>query len=339
MWSLINLSHYASMLLQYSRGCPFDCEFCDITTLFGRVPRVKTPEQMIGEFQSLFNTGYRGGLFLVDDNFYGNKLHVKKMLQLLIPWQKEHNYPFQLLTEVSINLADDDEMLNLMREANFYNVFVGIESPNVATLVSFGKVQNLGRSLVDSIRKIQNHGLQVMGGFIVGGDDDNPHTIFAQQLNFIQEAGIPVAMVGKLIALRMTHLWHRMKKEGRLLREDVSTNTDPTNFSTVMGNDVLERGYRELLTTLFSSKNYYERLHTLLEHYRPSFKSKTTVADIFAFLHSIWRIGIFSRDNFRYWHLLIKAWFKNRRAVSVLVTDAIYLLHFRKEARAVCRAK
>ncbi len=224
-WSLINFRDYATMAVQYSRGCPFNCEFCDIIIMNGRIPRTKTPEQIINELQSLYTAGWRGSIFVVDDNFIGNKTNVKQMLPLLITWQKEHKYPFQFLTEASLNLADDEKLMQLMSKANFNKVFLGIESPSVNSLKECGKMQNTERNLADSVKIIHKNGLQVMGGFIVGFDNDT-EKIFESQIKFIQEVGIVTAMVGLLNALPQTRLWCRLKGEGRLLKDTSGENTD-----------------------------------------------------------------------------------------------------------------
>ena len=218
LWSLINLKNYATMSIQYSRGCPFNCEFCDIIIMNGRIPRVKSPAQMQREFQALYDAGWRKSVFIVDDNFIGNKQKVKQLLPRLIEWQREHQFPFTLLTEVSVNLANDEELMQLMSAANFFKVFMGLETPNQDSLVECGKNQNTSRSLPEVVDTIHRHGMQVMGGFIVGFDHD-PENIFDLQMRFIQQIGVVTAMVGILTALPQTRLWHRLKAEGRLLSD------------------------------------------------------------------------------------------------------------------------
>jgi len=235
MWSLINPHHYAAMCIQYSRGCPFNCEFCDIIIMNGRIPRSKTSEQVLQELQAIYVTGWRGSVFIVDDNFIGNQKKVKELLVNIIKWQKQHNYPFVFFTEASINLADDSELMKLMIKANFSMVFLGIETPEENSLKAIGKFQNINRNLNEAIRIIHNHGLMVMGGFIVGFDQDNEN-IFERQIRFIQQTGIAVAMVGILTALPKTRLWQRLKSENRLLEESTGDNTLASlNFEPKMG--------------------------------------------------------------------------------------------------------
>ena len=245
-WDLINFSDYSTMLVQYSRGCPFNCDFCDIIIMNGRVPRTKTPEQVIREFQILYDKGWRDGVFIVDDNFIGNKSNVKEMLPSIIEWQKNRNYPFKLLTEASTNLADDDELMQLMVNANFEKIFLGIETPDTESLKECGKFQNVKRNLVDTIKKIHRKGMQVMGGFIVGFDNDKEN-IFDRQIKLIQESGVVTAMVGVLTALPETKLWKRLKGEGRILKETSGGNTDgDINFIPIMGKEKLIKGYKKI---------------------------------------------------------------------------------------------
>jgi radical SAM superfamily enzyme YgiQ (UPF0313 family) len=221
MWSLLNMKKYSSMSLQYSRGCPFNCEFCDITFLDGRIPRTKTKDQIVEEMESLYKHGWRGTVFIVDDNFIGNKKKLKEeVLPALIEWSDKRKHPFSLLTEASINLVDDEELMQMMVKAGFSRVFIGIETPNEASLNECSKNQNVSRDLVSSVKILQNHGLEVMGGFIVGFDND-PASIFKSQIDFIQKSGIVTAMVGLLNAPRGTRLYQRLKGENRLLKGHV----------------------------------------------------------------------------------------------------------------------
>ena len=237
LWSLINTRDYATMAIQYSRGCPYNCEFCDIVIMNGRTPRGKTPAQMRKEFQALYDTGWRKSVFIVDDNFIGNKGAVKKMLPVLLEWQKEHKYPFTLLTEASTDLANDEVLMQMMSRTNFFKVFLGLETPDKESLKECGKFQNTSRDLVKAVHTIHRHGMQVMGGFIVGFDNDT-ETIFDAQINFIQKIGVVTAMVGMLTALPQTRLWHRLKEEGRLLGDATGENTDGVlNFMPRMGMD------------------------------------------------------------------------------------------------------
>ena len=252
------------MSLQYSRGCPFDCEFCEITFLDGHNPRTKDKEQILAELDSLYNHRWRESVFIVDDNFIGNKKKLKaQTLPAFIEWQVKRKHPFALFTEASINLVDDEELMQLMVKAGFDRVFIGIETPNEASLTECNKNQNTSRDLIDSVKIIQNHGLEVMGGFIVGFDND-PASIFNSQISFIQKSGIVAAMVGLLNAPRGSRLYQRLKGENRLLNYDSTGDyMDFTlNFIPKMNRESLINGYRHILNTIYSPKNYYERIKT-----------------------------------------------------------------------------
>ncbi len=339
LWELINQKKYAAMAVQYSRGCPFNCEFCDIVIMNGRVPRTKAPEQVVAEFQALYDAGWRGTVFVVDDIFIGNKLKAKELLPALIAWQKQHNYPFALLTEASTNLADDEELMNLMTSANFSKVFLGLETPSVEGLKEAGKMQNVSRNLADTVKIIQQHGMQVMGGFIVGFDSDTD-SIFKNQIDFIQQIGCVVAMVGVLNALPQTRLWQRLKAEGRLLKDTTGDNMEATvNFVPKMGAERLLQGYREILATIYSPKQYYERIQTFIQNYNPKVKTHVKLQEVKAFFKSVWGIGILSRARFHYWKLLATTFFKKRKAFPIAVELAIYGTHFQKVAEKSLNAK
>jgi radical SAM superfamily enzyme YgiQ (UPF0313 family) len=333
LWSLVNLKNYATMAVQYSRGCPFDCEFCDIVVLNGRVPRTKTPAQMIAEFQALYDAGWRRAIFVVDDNFIGNKVEVKIMLRELIRWQKAHQYPHMLLTEASLNLADDPELMQLMSTANFSKVFLGIETPCLESLRECGKKQNVTRDLAESVKTIHQHGMQVMGGFIIGFDSDT-ESIFETQIRFIQRIGVATAMVGLLTALPHTRLWHRLKKEGRLVADSCGENTAADlNFIPRMGREKLIRGYQNVVRTIYSPRRYYQRINTFIKSYRPTARGKPSRDDVMALFRSMWRIGVLSRSCLLYWKLLVKTALTKFRALPVAVELAIYGLHFQRCAR------
>ncbi|MDY0350193.1 MAG: DUF4070 domain-containing protein [Desulfobulbaceae bacterium] len=328
LWSLINMKNYATMPVQYSRGCPYNCEFCDIVIMNGRIPRTKTPGQMVREFQALFDAGWRKSVFIVDDNFIGNKGKVKQVLPLLAEWQKKHKYPFALLTEASIDLAKDGELMQMMSKANFFKVFVGLESPNTESLQECGKHQNTSGDLSAAVDVIHRNGMQVMGGFIVGFDHD-PENIFDMQMKFIQEVGIVTAMVGLLTALPQTRLWHRLKAEGRLLGDASGENTDGfLNFQPLMDRELLLNGYRRLLERIYSQKYYYQRINTFLKSYRPTVRGRITGEDIKALLRSVWQLGVKSGARFRYWKLITKTLLFKRKAIPTAVELAIYGLHF-----------
>jgi len=309
LWSLINFADYATMPLQFSRGCPFNCEFCDIIEMYGRIQRTKTPEQMIREVQSLFDAGWKGSVFVVDDNLIGNIRKVKEMLRQLIRWQKKYDYPFKLITEASVNLADDEELLKLMAEANFHEVFVGIETVSVSSLEECGKSQNLRRNLVEAVRTIHQNGLQVMGGFILGFDSDNPETIFDALTAFIQESGVVIAMVGLLNALPGTRLWKRLEKEGRV-KGGISRgeNTDgDTNIIPLMGKEKLIKGYKKVITAIYSPQMYYARIGEMLENLHPISHGRISSREFRILLKSFWKIGVLAKDRrLLFWKLLAK---------------------------------
>ena len=228
-FSLIDMRHYSAMNVQYSRGCPFNCEFCDIIEIYGRVPRTKTNAQMLAELDALKATGWRGLVFIVDDNFIGNKKNVRLFMPDLIEWSRANEFPFSFITEASVNLAEDDALLQQMEDAGFRRVFLGIETPVEESLKEAQKGQNTRRDLLESIHKIQSYGMEVMAGFIVGFDSD-PEDIFDLQMKFIRESGIPLAMVGLLTALPDTQLWRRLEKEGRLLDVSYGPGWAPGNL-------------------------------------------------------------------------------------------------------------
>tara|TARA_Y100000034_G_scaffold129179_1_gene185163 strand:+ start:356 stop:1819 length:1464 start_codon:yes stop_codon:yes gene_type:complete len=328
MWSLINFKDYNTMAIQYSRGCPFNCEFCDIIIMNGRIPRTKTPVQLTNELESLKDAGYKGSIFIVDDNFIGNKRLVKEMLRHLIKWQKQNKYPFSLLTEASVNLADDDELLSLMSAANFYKVFLGFETPSDAGLKECKKLQNVNKNFVEGVRKINQHGMQVMGGFIVGFDSDT-EDIFDTQIRFIQQIGVVTAMVGLLTALPQTRLWHRLKDEERLLKDSTGGNTDGhLNFVPKMDREKLTRGYSRLVNTIYSHKNYYKRIDTFLRNYKPTMKGKASMAGFHAFVRSLWSIGFLSRARFYYWKLFFKTSILKPKKLPIAIELAILGMHF-----------
>ncbi len=333
MWSLIDFRKYATMLVQYSRGCPFNCEFCDIIIMNGRKPRVKSPEQMVKEFQALYDAGWRGSLFVVDDNFIGNKKSVKKMLPEIIKWQKEHNYPFNLLTEASVNLADDEELMTMMAEANFNKVFLGLESPSPESLKECGKLQNVNRDLVEVVNKIHAHGMQVMAGFIVGFDSDTEE-IFDLQIDFIQKIGVAVAMVGILGAIPKTRLWNRLKAEGRLLGDTSGDNTDGSvNFIPKMGIEKLLRGYEKVITTIYSPKVYYERIAVFVKNFNPITKRKFQLEDIIALFKSFFYIGMLPKTGPLYWKMIFRTAFTKARALPTAIELSIFHYHLEKIAR------
>lgn len=333
LWELADLKKYASMNIQYSRGCPFDCEFCNITVLHGRVPRTKEKEQIVAEMESLYLRGWRGGIFFVDDNFIGNKVKLKKeVLPAIIEWMKKRNHPFTLSTEVSINLSDDEELIHMMVQAGFDTVFIGIETPNEESLAECSKLQNRNRDLIACVKKIQRSGLEVQAGFIVGFDKD-PASIFERLIAFIQESGIATAMVGLLNAPHGTKLYHRLKKEGRLLSAASGDNTDfSINFKPKMNHETLISGYRKVVHTIYSPKHYYARVRKFLKEYKPK-QAKTfhfRFSHLEAGFKSIFRLGIIGRERIYYWKLFFWSLFRQPRLFPLAITLTIYGFHFRK---------
>jgi len=336
MWSLIDMDKYSSMNIQYSRGCPFNCEFCNIVTLNGNVPRTKSAEQVLAEIESLYVGGWRGSLFIVDDNFIGNKKKLKaEILPAIIEWMKKHKYPFPLFTEVSINLSDDEKLMQLMAEAGFNRVFVGIESPNEDSLAECNKFTNKDRDLVGAVKKMQSFGMEVQGGFIVGFDSD-PLSIFRSQINFIQNSGIVTAMVGLLTAPRGTRLYTRLRKENRLLRESTGDNTDcSTNFIPKMNYETLIDGYKHILKTIYAPKEYYARIKTFLKEYRPYQAPKAGYLQryhVTALFRSMWVLGVMEKGRRHYWSLFLSTLFKRPSVFPLSVALSVYGLHFRRVA-------
>ncbi|MHB8122128.1 MAG: B12-binding domain-containing radical SAM protein [Desulfuromonadaceae bacterium] len=334
-WELVDVKDYAAMNIQYCRGCPFDCEFCDITALFGRKPRSKSQEQLIAELDSLYDRGWRGAIFFVDDNFIGDKAKLKRsLLPAIIAWMKQKKYPFYFYTEASIDLADDAQLMELMVSAGFEEVFIGIETPFEESHAESGKVQNRNRDLLASVKCIQRAGLQVHGGFIVGFDSDPP-SIFDRQIRFIQESGIVTAMVGLLSAIRGTKLHERMANEGRLLGDHSGNNMDSDlNFIPRMEIKTLVGGYRTILETIYSPKNYYQRVISLLTEYRPQHLGKFRLQRgyVGALFKSILFLGVIGRERLYFWKLFFWSIAKCPRLFPLAITYAIYGFHFRKVA-------
>ncbi len=331
LWELLEIRHYATMAIQYSRGCPFDCEFCNITALFGHRPRVKAAEQIIRELDGLYRLGWRKGIFFVDDNFIGNKRHLKEsLLPALIEWRKD-KIGVTFHTEASINLADDEELMDLMSRAGFNTVFIGIESPAEESLIECNKNQNRRRNMEEDIKRIQRSGMQVQGGFIIGFDSDTP-SIFQRQIEFIQNSGIVTAMVGLLQAPIGTRLYERLKSEGRLLNAFSGDNVDgSTNIIPKMKLDVLKNGYRAVVNYLYAPKNYYARVRTFLMEYRaPKIRVAFDFEYVLAFFRSIIQLGIIDRERVHYWKLFFWTLIRRPRLFPLAITFAIYGYHFRQ---------
>lgn len=329
LWALINRKAYASMSIQYSRGCPHQCDFCNITALLGRKVRTKQAAQIIAEMDSLYQQGWRGNIFFVDDNLIGNKRRLKtELLPALIKWRRRRQ-GITFNTEASIDLADDAEMMQMMVQAGFTEVFIGIETPDDAALMACSKQQNQKRNMVEDVKRIQRAGLQVQGGFIVGFDSDQP-SIFQRQIDFIQKSGIVTAMVGLLQAPVGTKLHERLRLEGRILGHSSGDNADgSTNIVPAMNIERLREGYKSILRGIYTPEHYYRRVRTFLREYQPpKVATRLRGKDLLPFLRSIFHLGIAGRERFLYWKLLIWTYFHRPRLVHTAVVLAVYGRHF-----------
>jgi radical SAM superfamily enzyme YgiQ (UPF0313 family) len=330
---LADLRRYSAMSVQYSRGCPFQCEFCDIIEIYGRLPRTKSNEQMLAELEALLRVGWRGMVFIVDDNFIGNKRNVKRLLPALADWSERHSHPFSFITEASVNLAEDEELLAGMRRAGFRRVFLGIETPVEASLKEAQKGQNTRCDLLDSVKKIQRYGLEVMAGFIVGFDSD-PEDIFERQVQFIRESAIPLAMVGLLSALPDTQLWRRLEREGRLLQESTGNNTDGSlNFVPRMDAGRLAEGYQWILRTIYSPGEYYQRALNCLERVVadvPEPRRSGLARDVVTLARVVLALGVRDRARGEFWRYLRRAFTQHRERFAEAVRLAAMGYHFRK---------
>jgi len=333
LWDILSIKNYTSMNLQYSRGCPYDCDFCDITVLYGRKPRTKTREQVISELDLLYSTGWRGPVFFVDDNFIGNKSKLKKeILPAIADWMVKRKNPFYLNTEASINLADDDTLMNQMTKAGFEAVFIGIESSNEKSLIECNKPLNTNRDLIASVKKVQDAGLEVQGGFIVGFDNDPPK-IFEELTSFIQESGIVTAMVGLLNAPRGTKLQKRLENEGRMLKDFTGNNTDfSINFIPRMDSKTLLDGYQKILNKIYSPKYYYERVMRFMKGFEPKKKKVFHLNPnyILALFRSIFKLGVIGEERIYYWKLFLWTLFRKPQLFSLAILFTIYGFHFKK---------
>ena len=336
-FGLAEMHQYSDMCVQYSRGCPFNCEFCDIIEIYGRVPRTKSNAQMLAELDELLCLGWRGDVFIVDDNFIGNKKNVRKLLPELSEWSARNKHPFSFITEASINLADDEQLLAQMRSANFRQVFIGIETPVGESLKEAQKGQNMRRDLVDSVRKIQRFGMEVMAGFIVGFDND-PNDIFERQIEFIRESAIPIAMVGLLAAIPATQLWRRLEREGRLTgQEHTGSNTDcMLNFVPKIDSTVLIEGYKSIVRNIYNPREYYDRALGTLRHVErsktPEMHGGISGKDIATFLRIIAALGV--RDHCRadFWHFMKRVVVEHHEKIEDGLTFAALGYHLRKLA-------
>ena len=339
-FKLADMKRYSAMSVQYSRGCPFNCEFCDIIEIYGRLPRTKSNQQMIDELDVLKESGWRGTVFIVDDNFIGNKKNVKLLLPDLAEWQERNGRPFTFITEASVNLAEDDKLLDLMRRAGFNRAFLGIETPVEASLKEAQKGQNTRRDLLESVKKIQSYGIEVMAGFIVGFDND-PEDIFERMTHFIRESAIPLAMVGLLTALPNTQLWRRLSGEGRLLGESAGNNThSELNFIPRMDSKRLVEGYKSILRSIYDTREYYDRaLECLKRVSQPGPKSQrrnSIIRDVSALARITMRLGVRDRDRWEFWRFMTQTLAHHRGAFADSMRLAAMGYHFRKLTEAYC---
>lgn len=342
--SLIKMKRYSTMTVQYSRGCPFNCEFCDIIEIYGRRPRTKAVAQVIAELDQLRAARWREAVFIVDDNFIGNKARAKELCTALVEWRRHRKVNFDFITEASLNLADDPELMQLMRNAGFRSVFLGIETPDESGLIASNKLQNTRRSLLDSVATIQSYGMEVMGGFILGFDTDRPD-IFDRMVEFIEKSGIPIAMVGLLQAMPGTQLFRRLWSEGRILDEHAGNNTgEHMNFLPHMDMTSLMEGYRSVLKRIYGCEAYYERVKLYLSRTQPKPGESITKMRFLtyrntrALITSVVRQGMFGRQRWSYWKFLLTAATRYRRCFGAAMTLAVMGHHFQVMTHKLLKA-
>lgn len=331
-YHLLSVKDYVTMNIQVSRGCPFSCDFCEITSLLGHKVRMKNTNQIIKELEVLYQLNWRGPILIVDDNFIGNKNEVKNnLLPVMRKWMQTHKYPFTFNIQSSINLADDEELMLSMAKTGFTSTFVGIETPDEKSLQECNKGQNKNRDLLHCVKKIQNAGIQVSGGFIVGFDTDTS-SVFQKQIDFIQQSGIVSAMVGLLNAPKNTTLYKRLRAENRLTAESSGNNTDSSmNFVPIMNSQELLDGYRKIIQNIYATKPYYKRIRQFLLNYRQihTVQKKMEFSYLVSFFKSVFVIGIANRGRSEYWKLLIWTLFRRPALLKDALTFAVYGYHFR----------
>jgi len=331
-YHLLSMKDYAFMNFQVSRGCPFQCDFCEITTLLGHKVRMKATEQIIKELDTLYDLNWRGPVVIVDDNFIGDKKIIKNdLLPAMKKWMQTHKYPFVFNAETSVNLADDEDLMSLMVEAGFTSTFVGIETPEEESLQQCNKKQNRNRDLLDSVKKMQNAGLQVAGGFIVGFDSDTPE-VFQRQIDFIQQSGIVAAMVGLLNAPKNTKLYKRLESENRLTTEATGNNCDSSmNFVPKMNSVDLMEGYKKIIHNIYATKPYYSRIRQFLLNYKRVHgkQMKIEFFHVGAFLKSMIIIGMLNKGRREYWKLMLWTLLRRPGLLIDAITFAVYGYHFR----------
>ncbi|UWZ83096.1 B12-binding domain-containing radical SAM protein [Occallatibacter riparius] len=343
--SLIKMNRYSTMTVQYSRGCPFNCEFCDIIEIYGRRPRTKAVAQVLAELDQLRAAGWRESVFIVDDNFIGNKDRARQLCVALAEWRQQFKTSFDLTTEASLNLADDPELMGLMKEAGFKGVFLGIETPDESGLISSNKLQNTRRSLLECVATIQSYGMEVMGGFILGFDTDKPD-IFDRMVDFIEKSGIPIAMVGLLQAMPGTQLFRRLWKEGRILDAGHGDNTGVhLNFLPHMSPERLVAGYRSVLQRIYNNEAYFKRVKLYLSRApsprgdRSSQRRWFTHSNVRALVTSMLRQGIFGRQRWAYWKFVMTAATRYHRSFGPAMALAVMGYHLQVVTRKLLKAE
>lgn len=329
-WDLLDFRHYATMSVQSCRGCPFDCEFCDVVALNGRRPRSKSAPQFVAELESLRKLGWRGPVFVVDDNFIGDRRRCRELLLAVIDWRQRTGTRMTFLTEASVNMAAEPEILDLMVTAGFKKVFLGLETPSAESLRECRKLQNLRGDLADGVRTIQAAGLEVMGGFIVGFDSDEAD-IFQRQFEFIQKTGVVTAMVGLLQAMPRSRLYRRLAGEGRLRAASRGDNTSANfNFEPRLDREFLVENYRVLMRRLYEPRVYYQRIRVYLDaHRRRGPRVPVTWPEMGAALRSLWVMGVVHRGRFAYWRFLTSTLARHPDQLGAAMTLAIMGHHFR----------
>lgn len=346
-FDLIRFRDYIQVGIQCTRGCPFNCEFCDVIEIYGRKPRSKSPEQIIKEFQTLYDLGYRGHIDFVDDNFIVNKKNTRKVLQAIKEWSEINNYPYYFSTEASINLANDDNLLQMMKDVDFRFVFVGIESPDAEILKLTQKKLNVNKDIVKAVKTINSYGMIVNAGFIIGFDNESDNTA-EDMIKFIQESGICMAMLGKLYALPNTQLARRLHKEGRLFEEgsrlrDINTDIDQMtsglNFLTVRSRLYILKDYVRIIKYIYNPKHYYERIINTGLNLRPPNKYRLSIVKklkmIKAFLKLCTKVGFNKTTGWLYWKMLVIIIFKNPKAIEATVNLSAMFIHFHKQSEFI----
>jgi len=341
-FDLIRFKDYMMIGLQFIRGCPFDCEFCDIIELYGRTPRFKSNEQVIRELQSLYDLGYRGHIDFVDDNFIGHKKRAKELLKVVKTWTKEHGFPFYFSTEASVNLAEDDELLQLMQDVDFRYVFLGIETPEDETLKQNKKSQNVNKSVGDAVKKLLSYGIVSNGGYIIGFDTESPG-IANNMINSIQSSGICMAMIGLLYALPNTQLTRRLESEGRLFHmsskkvgeHDIDQSSSGLNFVTRTSRTVILKNFIRVINAVYEPSNYYRRAIFTGVNIRPRYKFTPSFGEWLLYMRSFLRVcrkaGFSSATGFYYWQMFFTVLLRNPKGVEAAVNMAAMFIHFRKQ--------